>query len=84
MDNEELVEVQIEYVDMKELEIFRTVTENALGVGRFQFNGSVGKQFTVHVGGTLICDAMPKDVARANGCYPEEFNDILEKLKSFC
>ena len=84
MDDEELVTVQIEYVDVRDFEIFKSVTENALGVGRFQFHGSVGNKFTVSVGNTLICETMPKDFTRSNGCYKEEFGVILEKLKSLC
>ena len=82
--DEEMVAVQIEYVDVEEFEIFRSITENALGVGRFLFSGSLGKQFTVFVGKTLICESMPQDVTRSDGCYNGEFSDILEKLKSLC
>ena len=82
MDNEALVQVQIEYVDENSFEIFRSEIENALGVGRFSFTGIIGKQFSVTVGGELICSSIPQDMARKEGVYPEEFGLILEKLKS--
>ncbi|KAI6650897.1 hypothetical protein LOD99_5737 [Oopsacas minuta] len=64
MENEELVNVQVEYVHENDFELFKSEIENALGVGRFSFKASPGKQFSATVGGELICKSMPNDMIR--------------------
>ena len=77
-----LVEIEVQFVDVKDFEFFKLEVENALGVGRFSFKGSQGKQFRVTKGSELICENVPVDTARFEGKYNAEFNKILEKLKS--